>query len=152
VWNLLDNRLKIRMWVSIYDIFVCNLGINKWLNLEDYPLINYCTLSFFLYTCISLCWFKFSPSSIDCNIVVIDIMQTWPIKSLEREFMVTVVFYRPQIYLQHSDRIEYHKNTCVFLAGISHMEMHISSQLITYSVSALQTQLSLVQYYTFSMR
>jgi len=55
------------MWVSIYDPFVSNLGIDECLNQSDYTWIIHHTLPFCLYGCIPPLCNKFAPSSIHCR-------------------------------------------------------------------------------------
>jgi len=52
--NLLDTRGKMRMWVSIYNPFVSDFGIDEYFNTLDYPRIIHHTLPFFLYPCLYL--------------------------------------------------------------------------------------------------
>jgi len=143
VCNSLDIRRKIRMWVSIHDRFVSNLGITKCLNQYDYPWIIHRTLPFILCACISSWDTKFCLSSINYNIVVKVILQTRPRWTHEREVMLTILPYRPLTCLQHPNRIEYRENSCVLPADIPYTEIHIFPWLITHSVWTLATQQSL---------
>jgi len=73
------------MWVSIYDPFVSNLGIVGCLNQSDYRWIIHYTLQFLLHAFISPVCMKFSPSLINTNIDMKDILQTWPRWTHQRE-------------------------------------------------------------------
>jgi len=143
VCNLLDIRHKIRMWESIHDPFVSNLGITKCLNQYNYPWIIHHTVPFILGACISPLYTKFSLSSISCNIVVKVILQTWPRWTHEREVMLTISTHRPLTVLQHPNTVEYCENSCVLPADIPHTEIPISPPLRTNSVWTLATQPSL---------
>ena len=112
------------MSVIIHDPFVSNLGIAKCLNQYNYPWIIHCTLTFFLCACISPFYTKFPFSSINCNIVVKDILQTRPRLVHEREFMDTIMRYRQRTKLPHSVTLEYRENMCVLPADIPHTEIN----------------------------
>jgi hypothetical protein len=60
---LQDSMRNILMWVTIYDPFASNLGIDENWNRLDYPWIIIVPLPFFLYVESLLSHSKFSPSS-----------------------------------------------------------------------------------------
>ena len=111
-------------------------------------LLN-CTSYFwrlFLSTCVSPACTKFSPSSINCNIVFKCILQTQPRWMHERDAMLMILPYSPLTLLQHPNTTEYHQHMCVLAADIPLMEIPISPLLTTNSVWTLTTQLSLTRF------
>jgi len=118
----------------------------------DHPLFfTIFSLCLYLYGCISPSYTILSPSSIDCNIVVMDILQTSPWWTHEREVMCTILPYQLLTELQHPDRIANHEYMCVLPVDIPRTEIHSSLRSITDSVWPLQTQPPLNEFCRFSM-
>ena len=143
VCNLLDIRCKIRMWVSIHDTFVSNVGIAKCLNQYVYHWMIHRTLPFFLCACVSLLFTKFSLSSIDWTLSWRIFCRHKPDERMNWEVMLKTLYYRPVTQLQHPNTIGYCENSYLLPVDMPHTEMHISPQLIMNSVWTLSTQPSL---------
>ena len=109
------------------------------------------SLRLYLYACISPSYTKFSPSSINCNSVVKNILQTRPRWTHEREGMPTILPDWPLTQLPHPDTIDHRKYMCALLSDIPHTQMHISSRSITHPVWPLATQASIIKFCRFSM-
>jgi len=101
--------------------------------------------------CISLSYTRFSPFSIDCNVVVTYSLQTSPRWTHERVVIFTIEHCWLLTQLPHPDRIAYHEYTCLHPADTPHTEIHNSPQLITNSVRPLHTQLSLIEFWRVPM-
>lgn len=101
--------------------------------------------------CISASYTKFSLSSIDCILEVMDILPTQSRLTHQLEVMLTSLHYWPTSSLQHPDTIEYPEFTCVLVANNPLMAIYISPQLIPNSVWPLPTQVSLIAFSRFSM-
>jgi len=133
-WYLTQNQnISQNLWP------ICKQSWHWWV-LESIrlPLNHPSSLPFFLYACISPLCTKFSPASINyCNIVVMAILQTRPRWMHEREVMLTIIPDPPLTELQHPDTIEYRENSCVLLADIPHLEIHISPHSISNSSMTL---------------
>jgi len=143
VCSLLDIRRKMRIRVSYHDPFLSNLGIAKCLDKSDCPWIIHRTLLVLLYPWISLLCTKFSLSSVNCNSVGKDTLQTWPRWLHQWEVLLTILPYQWLMQLQHPNTIEYCENRCVSLADIPHMKIYIFPQSITNPVWPLANQPSL---------
>jgi len=102
-------------------------------------------LSFFLYACISPLFTESFLSSIDCNIVLKDILQTRLRWMHEREVMLMISPYQLLTQLQHPRMIQYHLITCVLSVDIPHTEIHICHRSIPHSVWNLATHPSLLR-------
>jgi len=77
MWRLQDSMRNILMWVTIYDQFASNPGIDKNWNRLDYPWTFIVHLPFFLYVLSLLSNPKFSLFSYtDCIYIVIQLTQT----------------------------------------------------------------------------
>jgi len=116
--------------------------------------ISYLTifsLCLYLCTCISPSYTKFPHSSMDCNIVARDILQTRPRWIHESQVMLTILPYRRLTYLQHPDTIDYREYTCFLPVDIPHTEIHNCLWSMTNSVWTLETQLSHIEFCRFSM-
>jgi len=103
---LQDSMSNILMWVTIYDPFASNLGIDNNWNRLDYPWVFTVPLPFFLYVESLLCKPKFSILSYaDCIHIVIP--QTW---NAESEDLHPILCHQPLTLLQYSKTTEYHEN------------------------------------------
>ena len=94
------------MWVTIYDPFASNLGIDDNWNWLDYPWIFIVPLLFFLYLESLLSKLKSSVISYtDCKHIVTQ--QTW---TAESEVLHTTFPSWPLTLMQNPKTTEYHEN------------------------------------------
>jgi len=107
---LQDIMRNILMWVTIYDPFASNLGIDVIWKWSDYPWIYIEPLLFFLYVEFRLCKPKSSIFSYtDCIHIVIQ--QT---RTAESEVLHTTLLNQPLTLPQNPETTEYHENRVSF--------------------------------------
>ena len=107
---LKDIMRNILMWVTIYDPFASNLGIDNNWNQLDYPWIFIVPLPFFLYVESLLCKPKSSVFSYTDWIRIV-IQQT---QTAESEVLHTTLPNQQLTLLQNPQTTEYHENRVSF--------------------------------------
>ena len=112
VWLMMqcleDIMSNILIWVTIYDPFASNPGIDDNWNQLDYPWIFIVPLPFFLYVESLLCKLKYSIISYTDCIHIVNQQTRTP----ESEVMHTTLPNRPLSLLQNPKTTDYHEIRC----------------------------------------